>query len=255
MAGQVPGICNIEAILFDMNGTLRLRVANEPVQRAAARRMLKLLGMDAAPDAFWEKLKQRHKDYSHWAQQRLVQLTEAEIWTDWILPEFPPTQVEPLASELTLAWLEFKGQAVPREGAGIVLKELKQRGYRLGVISNSISRMDIPSSIKKYGWETYFDTVIISSVVKSRKPASEPFWEATRSLQLDPVQCAYLGNRLSKDITGCKQAGFGMAIFLEPPPGSPPQERDNRFEPEAIIRSLPELLDIFPDRHLLCRTG
>ncbi len=80
---------------------------------AAAKRILDLLGMKAAPDAFWEKLKLRHKDYSQWAQQNLIQLSEAEIWTGWILPEFPSWLVGPLAPELTLAWFEIKGQAVP----------------------------------------------------------------------------------------------------------------------------------------------
>jgi HAD superfamily hydrolase (TIGR01549 family) len=236
----------IKAILFDMNGTLRHRVANEPVQRAAAGRILKLLGMKAAPVVFWEKLKLRQKAYSVWAQQSLVQLSEAEIWTDWILPEFPPGQVGPLAPELTLAWFEVKGQAVPGEGAGETLNELKKRGYRLGIISNSISTSEISSSLKGYGWEDYFDTVIVSSVVKRRKPAPEPFIEAARSLKVDPAHCAYLGNRISKDMVGCRQAGYGMAIFLQPLAGIPPTEPEVRFEPDAVIQSLIELLDIFP---------
>ena len=245
----------IEAILFDMNGTLRLRVANESSQQAAARRILKLLGMGAAPEAFWEKLKLRHKAYGQWAQQNLIQLSEEEIWTDWILPELPFTQVATVASELTLAWFALKGQPVAREGAADTLSALKQRGYRLGVISNSISRSEIPSSLEEYGWEGYFDAIIISSLLKRRKPAPEPFWEAARTLQVDPAHCAFLGNRLSKDVAGCKVAGYGMAILLEPSPELSPHELDVRFKPEVVIRSLPELLDIFPDRSLVCKMG
>ena len=39
-----PIAFNIEAIIFDVNGTLRIREPHEPTQRAAFSRMLELLG-------------------------------------------------------------------------------------------------------------------------------------------------------------------------------------------------------------------
>jgi putative hydrolase of the HAD superfamily len=246
MTIPVQAARNIEAILFDMNGTLRVRESHEPTQQAALERMLELLGEKDAPGSFWEELSHRHKIYGNWAQENLLQLPEDEIWSRWLLPDFPAQQIGPIAKELTLAWSERKGRTVPKPDAEKTLLELKQRGYRLGLISNSMSSLDIPRCLGAFGWKDLFEVVILSSAVKCRKPAPEIFWAATSRLNIEPVHCAYLGNRISRDVVGCKRAGFALGIILEPPGGPRADEQDQTAQPEAVIHSLSELLDIFP---------
>ena len=248
MAIPAHGARNIEAILFDMNGTLRMREPHEPTQRAAVKRMLKSLKRKDASDAYWVELMRRYNAYSTWAQENLLQLSEKEIWTRWILPDVPGEKIEPVVAELTLAWSKRKGRSVPKPDAEEALVELKQRGYRLGVISNTMSSLDIPRSLDAYGWKDHFEVVILSSAVKCRKPAPEIFWEATRSLNVEPAHCAYLGNRISRDMVGCKRAGFALGIIIEPPGGPRAVEQDQSIQPDVIIHSLSELLDIFPRR-------
>jgi putative hydrolase of the HAD superfamily len=241
-------ITNTEAILFDINGTLRVRELHDPTQQAANTHILELLDKDNVPELFWEELTRRHKAYGTWAQQNLIQLSEKEIWTRWILPDSPLLQIEPVADELTLLWSERKGRTVPRQGATDTLLELKRRGYRLGVISNTMSTLDIPRSLDRYGWTEFFEVVILSSFVKFRKPSPEPFLEAIRLLNIDPGKCAYVGNRISKDLVGCNQAGFGLGILLNPPEYPRNDEIDLSIQPDLVIKSLCELLDIFPMR-------
>jgi len=248
MVLPVQGPRNIEAVLFDMNGTLRVREPHEPTQRAAINRMLELLEKKIVSDEYWEELTRRQKAYSQWAQDNLLQLSEEEIWTRWILPDEPRDRIAPLAAELMLAWSERKGRTVPKPGAQETIVELKGRGYSLGVISNSMSSLDIPRSLDAYGWNEYFEVVILSSTLKRRKPAPEPFLEAARALKVKPVNCAYLGNRISKDVIGCKRAGFALGIMLEPPGKPRGEELDQTIQPDAVIHSLSELLDIFPRR-------
>ncbi len=217
-------IGDIEAIFFDMNGTLRMRQKSETSQPAARRRILELLGKAEAPEAFWEKLDRRKKAYSQWAQENLLQLSEADVWSTWILPEFPRRFIEGVATELTLAWSERRGCPVPNAGAEGALIELNRRGYHLGIISNSLSTVDIPRSLDVYGWKDYFEVVILSSTLGRRKPAPEPFLEAARQTGVDVSHCAYLGNRIEKDIGGCKQAGFAVGIILDPSNNVPPLE-------------------------------
>jgi putative hydrolase of the HAD superfamily len=93
--------------------------------------------------------------------------------------------------------------------------------------------------------------VILSSALKRRKPAPEPFLEAARALKVKPANCAYLGNRISRDLVGCKRAGFGLGIILEPPGGPRANEQDQTIQPDTVIHSLSELLAIFPKR--VCR--
>lgn len=239
---------DIEAIFFDVNGTLWRREPHEPTRRAATHRMLELLKKEDVSDAYWEVLTRRQRAYSLWAQENLFQLSEKEIWTQWIMPEEPPQQIEPVAAELMLAWMERKGRVVPQVDAEEVLIELTQRGYRLGAISNSMSSLEIPRRLDAFGWKNHFDVVILSSELRHRKPSPELFWAAAKALQVDPVHCAYIGNRIVKDMVGCKRAGFGLGIILLPPDGASIVEQDQSMQPDAVIHSLRELSNIFPVR-------
>ena len=249
----MPGlvVADIEAIFFDVNGTLRTRVPHVPTQRAAISRMLQLLGKENVPDEYWEKLTARLAAYRQWAQASLVQLSEAEIWTDWMLPDEPRERVAPVAAELMLAWGERKGRTIPRPGALETLAALRHRGYRLGMISNTMSSLDIPRSVEEFGWQGYFEAVILSSGVKVRKPAPEPFLAAARALNVEPAHCAYLGNRFLKDVVGCKRAGFALGILIEYPDQPPLEENKPSVVVDAVVHSLSELLDIFPPKKLL----
>jgi putative hydrolase of the HAD superfamily len=245
MTGPRLETSNIEAILFDMNGTLRRREPHEPTQQAAFDFLRNFLG-EGEHD--WDELTRRQKAYSNWAQEQLIQFSEAEIWSRWILPDVPREQIDPVAAELMLAWSERKGHVVPVPGAEETLVELKRRGYRLGVISNTMSTLDIPRSLDSFGWTHFFDVMILSADLKIRKPAPEPFLEAARRLNIAPERCAYLGNRISKDIVGCQRAGFALGFVIEPASGPRPDEMDQTVVPDSVIHALGELLEIFPAR-------
>jgi putative hydrolase of the HAD superfamily len=108
-----------------------------------------------------------------------------------------------------------------------------------------MSTLDIPRCIEAFGWKEYFEVVILSSDLKVRKPSPEPFREAARRMNLAPDRCAYLGNRISKDIVGCKQAGFALGLIIELPSGPRIDEQNQIAAPDIVIRNLSELLDIF----------
>jgi FMN phosphatase YigB (HAD superfamily) len=237
---------NIEAIFFDMNGTLREREPHDPTQLAATRRLLDLLEKEDVPETFWEELTRRFKAYGLWAQEKQTQLSEREIWTRWILPEFPAGQVGAVAAELTLAWNGRKGRPIPKQDAKETLAELKRRGYRLGVISNSLSTLDIPRSLEAFGWNHLFDVVVLSAQVKWRKPAIEIYHAATRRLKLKPSRCAFVGNRFNKDIVGSKQAGFGLGILVTARDGLVAEYQGSPVMPDLAVRKLGDLLQVFP---------
>ena len=238
---------NIEAIIFDMGGTLRERVTDEKYQAQALTRLLHLLGKPGVSSDYLEELARRYTTYATWAQDHLVESSEQEIWTRWMAPELPRERITAHAVELTILWRDRLGRAVPRPDAQIVIAELSARGYRLGVISNTISSVDVPRSLEEYGLKNHFGVVILSSTSRRRKPAPEIFWEATRALNVTPARCAYLGDRISRDVVGAKRAGFAKAILIEAH-GSMTEPRDGTAQPDAIIHSLIELLGIFPPR-------
>jgi HAD superfamily hydrolase (TIGR01662 family) len=156
--------------------------------------------------------------------------------------------IERNAIELMIAWRDGRsGRATPRPDTRRVIAELSARSYRLGVISNTTSSVDVPRWLEAYNLQQYFGVVILSSTSRCRKPSPEIFWEATRALGVEPARCAYLGDRISRDVVGSKRAGFARAILIEAR-GSYTEPRAGAAQPDAIIHSLSELLEIFPAR-------
>ncbi len=235
----------IEAIFFDMGSTLRTRVADEELRRQAVEQMIALLGEKEAPEAFYQRLTERFIAYRQWAQATLIEASEKEIWTRWMLPDRPPEQIEPLAEQLTHLWRSSWGRRMVRPDARLVVAELARRGYRLGVISNTISAHATPRGLEEYGLADYFQTVILSSTFGRRKPDPSIFWEATRRVGVSPARSAYVGDQISRDVVGPRRAGFAIAIIIDNPRARKEAQAHSLPKPDAVIRELSELLDIF----------
>lgn len=235
----------IEAIFFDMGTTLRTRVADEELRRQAVEQMMALLGEKEAPEAFYQRLTERFMAYRQWAQETLIEAPEKEIWTRWVLPDRPLEQIEPLAEQLTHLWRGTQGRRVVRPDARLVVAELARRGYRLGVISNTISARAVPRGLEEYGLANYFQTVILSSTFGQRKPDPAIFLEATRQVGVSPARSAYVGDQISRDVVGPRQAGFAMAIIIDNPRARKEMQAQLLFKPDVVIQALSDLLDIF----------
>ncbi|MBZ9571143.1 TIGR02253 family HAD-type hydrolase [Methanobrevibacter sp. TMH8] len=88
-----------------------------------------------------------------------------------------------------------------------VLVYLKNKGYKLGVISNGITikqweklvRLDI---------HYFFDEVITSEEVGSEKPEKKIFEEAMNRMKCTPENSLMIGNKLGIDIMGAVYAGM-----------------------------------------------
>lgn len=237
---------DIEAIFFDMGTTLRTRVADEELRWQSMRQITALLGTEESPEEFYRRLNERYQAYRQWAQKTLLEASEKEIWTRWMLPDWPSEQIELLAEQLTDLWRGTQGRRVVRPDARLVVAELARRGYRLGVISNTTSARAVPRGLEEYGLAEYFKTVVLSCAFGRRKPDPAIFWEATRQLGVSPARSAYVGDRPTRDVAGPRQAGFALTIIIDNPRARKEAQADSPPEPDKVIRELSELLDIFP---------
>lgn len=236
----------IEAIFLDVGNTLRILLKEDLPHRAAARaRIAELVGTDADPLAFCSELDRRYKDYRKWAFQELTEAPETELWTHWLAPEFPPERIEPLAHELTYQFRQSMGRRVTAEDGKHVVEVLHQRGYTLGIISNVITTQEVPDWLRNEGLEPFFKSVVLSSQFGRRKPHPSLYIEAARRANVPPARCAYVGDNFSRDVEGTRAAGFGMVIIL-PDPADRDAPQPEEYQPDRVIHSLTELLDVFP---------
>ncbi len=238
---------NIEAILFDMGGTLRTTVKRSKAEKVAAvGEILKILGSDRPLAAFYQELMKRARGYKHWAQQTMVELNERDLWTQWMLPDFPVDQVEPLAVTLNQMYRDALGTRVLFPESREVLLSLYRRGYRLGLVSNTTSSVEVPAALREMQLTGCFEVVVLSAVVGKRKPDPAILLEAASRMGVAPEGCAYIGDRPDRDVAAARSAGFQTSVLIGSKRGV--KTENTRLLPDHEIQNLKELLAIFPQR-------
>jgi HAD superfamily hydrolase (TIGR01549 family) len=238
----------IEAILFDMGGTLRTsakRTRDEKDQ--IIQRMMDLVDAQGLVDDFTHLIFKRAKAYKHWAEQTHIELNESDLWTKWMLPDFPAGQISGMAIQLNQLYREATGRRAAFPETREVILELFRRGYRLGLVSNTTSSVEVPALLKELEISGCFETVVLSTVVGKRKPNPAILLDATQRMGIAPQGCAYIGDRVDRDVAASRQAGFSEAIILRDPRHPKLDESsESDLVPDYLITNLRELLDIFP---------
>ena len=238
----------IEATLFDMGGTLRTTAKRTHGEKhKIIQRIMELIGAQGPVDEFNRLLSRRAKSYKHWAEQTHIELNESDLWTKWMLPDFPAGQISGMAIQLNQLYREATGQRVAFPETREVILELFRRGYRLGLVSNTTSSVEVPALLKELEITGCFETVILSTVVGRRKPNPGILLDATRRMGIAPERCAYIGDRIDRDVAAARKAGFSKAIILRDPRHPKLDKGDDlNLAPDHLITNLRELLDIFP---------
>ena len=85
---------------------------------------------------------------------------------------------------------------------------LKDRGFRLGVVSNH--RAWLLDYLKEIGLSVFFETIVISDIVGVEKPDFRIMQIALENLSLDASVCLYVGDH-PFDILCAKNAGMDCA--------------------------------------------
>jgi HAD superfamily hydrolase (TIGR01662 family) len=238
----------IEAIFLDVGNTLRIVVKDESFQTKAKQDLAALVGTSESPDDFIEILAKRYKVLRKRAKEKLIEASEKEMWTKWMLPDYPEEKIAPLSGKLTRLWRDRDGRRVARADARETIIELNRRGYLLGIIANTITETEIPDWMEEDGVTDYFKTVILSSKVGVRKPGPEIYLEAARQIEVEPSRCAYVGDNPSRDVVGARLAEYGKMIIINEPDTLAKEPPTEQTKPDCYIDQLIELLDIFPAR-------
>jgi FMN phosphatase YigB (HAD superfamily) len=241
---------DIEAIFLDVGNTLRIVIEDQNFMVQSRQKLMELTGAQETPDVFYEKLAERYKVLRKRAKEQLIEASEKEMWTKWMLPDFPVEKIAPLSGKLTRLWRDCDGRRVPRLNSTQVVIELSKRGYLLGIIANTITETEIPDYIVAEGLTGYFKTVILSSKIGIRKPNPEIYWEAARRIGVEPAKCVYVGDNPVRDVEGTRAAGYGMFILYYEPATQAKEPPTVEVTPDYVIHEMKELLDIFPPRRI-----
>ena len=237
----------IEAILFDIGGTLRYterRTGAEKEEILA--QIMTLIGAEEAAEAFSQKLAERASAYKRWSEETCLELNEAELWQRWMLPDYPPPLIRERAIEINQLYRSWLGRRVPFAESRDVIVELFRRGYRLGVVSNTTSSVEVPELLRQLEISGCFETVLLSAVSGTRKPCPSILLEAAQRMGVAPENCTYIGDRVDRDVAAARAAGFAQAVIIDPSAQTGKVGEDLR--PDQTVPALGKVLELFPPR-------
>ncbi len=95
-----------------------------------------------------------------------------------------------------------------------VLKELKEAGLKIGLISNAArSASTYGRMMRSFGISHYFDSLTISCEVGYLKPRREIFSSALQSLDVRPREALHVGDLFKADVVGASSHGMNAALY------------------------------------------
>jgi putative hydrolase of the HAD superfamily len=211
----------IQAVVFDMGGTLEELYYDDASRLEATRglrELLRRLALDpglSVPELKATVLKGM-ATYQAWREQTEIELSPERVWTEYILPDhgLRRERLAAAAEEIAFFYETHYHTRSLRPEARAVVEALHREGFRLAIISNIISRRMVPYKLVEYGLARYFYPVVTSSVFGRRKPNAQIFEEAARLMHLPPAACAYVGDTVTRDVIGARRAGYGLAIQI-----------------------------------------
>ena len=235
-----------QAVIFDLGGTLVEWPDDDPAPRwALTYQHLMATQPDTdwpGPDAFVRAMVEAEGE--HWA--RVV----AEQWSG------PPSglvregfrRLNRIPSETQILAV-LDGYRQVTEGFSIVcsdaietLGQLREQGYRLGLLSNTWWAADWhDAELAAHGLADLLDEVAYTSDLPHSKPHPSVFREVSNRLGVDPAACVMVGDRPIDDVAGA--LGAGMRAILKRTNRVYPTRED--VVPTATITHLtqiPELL-------------
>ena len=128
------------------------------------------------------------------------------------------------------------------EYASALLSELSGR-YRLGLLSNYPDGDALRASLKKIGWEGYFDAVVVSGDVGRVKPHVLPFQRMFERLGVEPDEALYVGDNWLGDIQGAKRVGMQAVWTLQYESPEKFERQPGDVDPDLTIRHITELCE------------
>jgi putative hydrolase of the HAD superfamily len=182
-----------------------------------------------------------------------------ERWTDLfkesILGIFPTPEakVEHICGELGVrvsssavlkaAQLRYRYEAdtmIPRPEAEPVLRELKARKLKIGLISDCSAEATV--EWPRTSLANLFDVVVFSCQVGMKKPDPRIYRKALQGLDVPAVYGLYLGDGSSHELSGAEAVGLTPVMLKVPDEGHPDVYRVDQEEwPGESISGLKEI--------------
>lgn len=123
-----------------------------------------------------------------------------------------------------------------------LLRELKSRGYRVGVLSNTMWPRSFHQEVfARDDLDPFIDAAVYSSELSIAKPHAQAFGVVLDALGIDAREAVFVGDRLEDDICGAQRLGM-RTIWI--PHSTIPGHEASAVVPEATVDRLGDVLAV-----------
>ncbi len=148
------------------------------------------------------------------------------------------TDLETAAFEYGAA---IQAQAYLIDHAVETVTTLKDAGYRLGLVSNTMFPGTLhQEDMARFGLLEYFEAMVFSADVTKWKPNADPFLQVLDELGVEAETAVYVGDDPASDVVGGRAAGMHTIFFKS----SNRFHKPDHIHPHAEINALIELQDV-----------
>ncbi len=253
----------LRGIICDLGHTLILHTHGEDWTRIRPRMIRDLADyLQANSDFQFDSISFQNvfaRQFSDYDRQRSVEFIEysAEQILCTTLAELALSQPDRKnlgeALEAFFAYSETLCRAVP--GLIETLVELRDRGLRLGLVSNASDEANAQRLIDNHGLREYFDPILVSAAQGIRKPNPRIFKPLLDSWRFEPAEVVMVGDTLGADVLGALNAGMHsvwVRIHAERPDNV---ENLKHLQPDVTIDAFAELPAAIVKLESVLRTG
>jgi putative hydrolase of the HAD superfamily len=192
----------VRAVVFDLFGTL-IDDATPETQAAMLVETARLLGAD--PDRF----------RALWHRYDVERYTgPIEAWFESVADELRLSERGGLADALVYRTESLRRILVPRPDAEETLRALRDRGLRLGMISNASS--EVSGLWAESAFAPFFDAVLFSADERLMKPDGRIYARMADLLEVEPADSVFVGDGAYRELQGAAEAGMTPVMIRAP---------------------------------------
>jgi putative hydrolase of the HAD superfamily len=216
---------DVRAVIFDLWGTL-IPFASDRWER----------GFESMAEALGVPREQFERVWRDGYEQRLVSDLRSSV--EYACGVLGVTRADAIEEAFRLRVEMHRETFAPREDAVPTLRELRARGYPIGLVTNCSS--EVPELVSESSLAGLFDVEVFSCRAGLRKPDHKIYRLATAQLGVEPQLCLYVGDGGDHELVGASDLGM-QAVLLRPGDTRPPEDWQG---PE--ITRLAQVLELVP---------
>lgn len=240
---SVSPAASLRAVLFDFGGTLCTFASLEAAARATCAEAAGWFGAD--PEAMFGAVRggigRAFRDYAGRPFFLHRELFGQGYRAGFSALGFPFSEEHVALAVATFDRQQNAGFSL-REGTLETLAALRQRGLRIGIVSNG-DEAQLAGWVALGGLGGAVDFALSSEAARSCKPDAGIFEMALRLAGCAPAEALFVGDTPDHDVAGARAAGL-RAVLLRPPEALNLPYPRGAAEPDHAIAMLPELLDL-----------